>query len=133
MAYVVGAVLALAVGLFGTMTGLDRERGFYTTITIVIAFLYSLFAVMGGAPATLGPELLQGTLFVVVAVVGFRGSLWLVVAALAGHGIMDLFHGRVIANAGVPAFWPAFCSTYDVVAAGYLAWLLRSGRLRATR
>lgn len=133
MAYVVGAVLALAVGLFGTMTGLDRERGFYTTIMIVIAFLYSLFAVMGGAPATLGPELLQGTLFVVVAVVGFRGSLWFVVAALAGHGIMDLFHGRVIANAGVPAFWPAFCSTYDVVAAGYLAWLLRSGRLRATR
>lgn len=133
MAYVVGAVLALAVGLFGTTTGLDRERGFYTTITIVIAFLYSLFAVMGGSPATLGAELLQGTLFVVVAVIGFRGSLWLVVAALAGHGIMDLFHGRVIANAGVPAFWPAFCSTYDVVAAGYLAWLLRSGRLRATR
>ena len=56
MAYVVGAVLALAVGLFGTTTGLDRERGFYTTITIVIAFLYSLFAVMGGSPATLGAD-----------------------------------------------------------------------------
>lgn len=133
MPWLIGAVLALAVGLFGTMTGLDRERGFYVTIMIVIAFLYSLFAVMGAPPVTLGAELLQGTLFVVMAVAGFRGSLWLVVAALAGHGIMDLFHGRVIANAGVPAFWPAFCSTYDVVAAGYLAWLIRSGRLPATR
>ncbi len=107
MPWLIGAVLALAVGLFGTMTGLDRERGFYVTIMIVIAFLYSLFAVMGAPPVTLGAELLQGTLFVVMAVAGFRGSLWLVVAALAGHGIMDLFHGRVIANAGVPAFWPA--------------------------
>ena len=133
MPWLIGAVLALAAGLFGTATGLDRERGFYVTIMIVIAFLYSLFALMGAAPATLGAELLQGTFFVVMAVAGFRGSLWLVVAALAGHGIMDLFHGRVIANAGVPAFWPAFCSTYDVVAAGYLAWLIRSGRLRATR
>lgn len=133
MPWLIGAVLALAAGLFGTATGLDRERGFYVTIMIVIAFLYSLFALMGAGPATLGAELLQGTFFVVMAVAGFRGSLWLVVAALAGHGIMDLFHGRVIANAGVPAFWPAFCSTYDVVAAGYLAWLIRSGRLRATR
>jgi hypothetical protein len=62
--------------------------------------------------------------FVVAASLGFRRSLWLVVAALAAHGVQDLFHARFITNPGVPAWWPAFCMTYDVAAAGYLAWRL---------
>ena len=62
---------------------------------------------------------------------GFRSSLWLAVLALAAHGMFDLVHGRIIANPGVPVWWPPFCLTYDIAAAGYLAWLLRSGRVRA--
>jgi hypothetical protein len=58
------------------------------------------------------------------ALIGFKGSLWLVVAALAAHGIQDLFHRELIDNPGVPVWWPAFCSAYDVVAAGYLSFLL---------
>lgn len=41
-----------------------------------------------------------------------------------------VFHGKVIANPGTPDWWPHFCSAYDVVAAGFLAWLLRSRRIR---
>jgi hypothetical protein len=40
---------------------------------------------------------------------------------------MDLFHARLVDNPGVPDFWPAFCSAYDVVAAGWLAFVLRTG------
>ena len=40
---------------------------------------------------------------------------------------MDFFHGRFVANPGVPAWWPAFCGAYDVAAAGYLAWRLTRG------
>jgi len=54
-----------------------------------------------------------------------------VVVALAAHGILDLAHGRVISNPGVPLFWPPFCSAYDLTAAGYLAWVLKTGRIRA--
>ena len=54
------------------------------------------------------------------------------VIALAAHGLMDLVHGSVIANPGVPAWWPSFCLTYDVTAAAYLASLLLTGRVRAT-
>lgn len=32
----IGASLALAVGIFATLIGLDRERAFYPTVTIVI-------------------------------------------------------------------------------------------------
>ena len=132
MAIIVGAVLALAVGLMATVTGLDRDRAFYPVVTIVIGFLYALFAVMGGSTHALILESLVGIVFLVAAVAGFKSSLWIVAAALAAHGIFDLGHHLVISNPGVPSYWPRFCGTYDLVAAAYLAWLLRSGRLRAT-
>lgn len=124
MAYLVGALLALAVGGLGTLVGLDRDRAFYPTIMVVIASYYALFAVMGGSTHALLIEAAVAILFLAVSLVGFRYSLWLVVAALAAHGILDVFHGQLIANPGVPAWWPAFCLAYDEVAAGYLAFLL---------
>ncbi len=130
-ALLIGAVLALAVGVFGTLVGLDRERAFYTTIAIVVASYYSLFAVLGGSTRALVVESLVAGAFVAAAAIGFRSSLWLVAIALGGHGVFDFAHGAVISNPGLPVYWPAFCAAYDVVAAGYLAWLLTSGRVRA--
>lgn len=124
MAYLVGALLALAVSGMATLSRLDRDRAFYPTVMIVIASYYALFAVMGGSGHALGVETAVIAVFLAASLVGFKHSLWLVVAALAGHGIFDAFHGRLIANPGVPAWWPPFCLTYDVVAAGYLAYLL---------
>jgi hypothetical protein len=80
--------------------------------------------VMGGSTHALLIEAAVATVFLAVTLVGFKYSLWLVVAALASHGILDVFHGQLIANPGVPVWWPAFCLAYDGVAAGYLAFLL---------
>ena len=131
MALLIGAVLALTIGLFATGTGLDRDRAFYPVVTIVVAAYYVLFAVMGGSHHALVLETLAGLVFVAAAVAGFKGSLWLVMLALAGHGIFDLTHAALISNPGVPAWWPAFCGTYDVTAAAYLAWRLKAGGIRA--
>ena len=131
MALLVGALLAFAVGLLATASGLDRDRAFYPTVTIVIASYYALFAAMGASTNALMLESVVSAVFLVVAVFGFRSSLWVVVLALAAHGVFDLVHGRVISNPGVPAWWPAFCLTYDVTAAAYLAWLLKIDRIRA--
>ena len=132
MAILIGAVLAIVASLFATGVGLDRDRAFYPVVMIVIAILYGLFAVMGGSSQALVLELLVGGGFIAAAVVGFRWSLWVVAVALAAHGIFDFTHGIFISNPGVPTFWPEFCSTYDIVAAAYLAWMLKSGRIRAT-
>jgi len=131
VALLVGTILALSVGLFATGIGLDRDRAFYPVVTIVIATYYVLFAVMGASRHALVLESLICLLFLAIAVAGFRWSLWLVVVALAGHGVLDLTHAAVISNPGVPTWWPEFCLTYDVAAAAYLAWLLGSGRVRA--
>lgn len=129
---IVGLVLAIAVGMFATMVGLDRDRAFYPAVTLVVAHYYILFAVMGGSARALQLESLVATGFLALAVIGFRTSLWIAAVALAGHGLFDLTHDRLIANAGVPSWWPAFCCAYDVVAAAYLAVLLSRGRIRAT-
>ena len=131
MEFVVGLTLAIAVGLFATAVGLDKDRSFYPTIMIVIAALYVLFAVMGGSTEALWIEMAIGAGFVAAAVAGFKGSLWIVAGALAAHGLQDFVHTLYIPNPGVPVWWPGFCGTYDVVAAMYLAWLIRSGRVRS--
>lgn len=133
MPLLVGALLAFAVGLMATAVGLDRDRAFYPTVTIVIASLYALFAVLGGSTHALLLDSLLGAVFIAAAIWGFRSSLWVVAIALAAHGLLDLVHGRVVSNPGVPAWWPAFCGSYDVVAGAYLAWLLKSGRVPVRR
>jgi len=131
MALLVGGLLAFAVGLFATVSGLDRDRAFYPTVAIVIAFYYCLFAVMGASTRALVLESLVAGAFLAVAILSFRSSLWVVVIALGAHGVFDLAHGTVMSNPGVPSWWPAFCLTFDATAAAYLAWLLTSGRIRA--
>ena len=75
MAYLVGALLALAVGRLGTVVGLDRDRAFYPTIMIVIAFYYILFAVIGGSGDALLIEAAVAAVFLAAALVGFKYSL----------------------------------------------------------
>lgn len=125
--FLVGLILALAVGSLATLMGFDRERSFYPTVLMVVGSYYVLFAAEGSTPSILACEAVGTALFVAAAVVGFRNSLWIVVAGLFGHGIFDAVHGHILANAGTPAWWPAFCGTYDVTAAAYLA--LRLGKV----
>jgi hypothetical protein len=128
VAYLVGFVLALAVSIFATLIGLDRDRAFYPTVLAVIASYYALFATMAGSVRPLLIESSVVALFLAATALGYRRNLWLIVAGLLAHGIFDFVHGRLIANPGVPAWWPMFCLTYDVTAAGFLAWLLASRR-----
>lgn len=124
MPALVGIALALVVSAFARVVGFDRDRAFYPTTLVVIASLYLLFAVMVGSTQALLEELPFVGVFVGAAVIGFRRSPWIVVAGLALHGLLDAVHGRVVVNAGVPPWWPAFCLVYDVTAAAVLGVLI---------
>jgi hypothetical protein len=131
MAYLIGVVVALALCATATIVGFDRDRAFYPILTIVIASYYALFAVMGGSTPALIHESLVVAVFFLIAIAGFKRSLWLVVFALAAHGLFDFFHGDMIPDPGVPAWWPPFCLAFDIVAAAYLSGLLLSSRIPA--
>ena len=92
---------------------------------IVIAAYYVLFAAMSGSVQTVLLESIVMPGFAIAAVVGFKSSAWIVVGALAGHGVFDALHGKVIENSGVPVWWPAWCLAYDLGAAASLAWLIK--------
>jgi hypothetical protein len=130
--YVVGIVLSIGVAVFAKWVGFDRDRVFYPTVLIVIASYYVLFAAMIGSFETVLLESMVMTLFVIAAVAGFKKSPWIIVGALAAHGVQDAVHGHIVANAGVPAWWPAWCLAYDVGAAGALAWLLTRADVPST-
>ena len=132
MAYFVGIVLGTAICGLAMMVGFDRDRAFYPTLTIVIASYYGLFAIMGGSTRALLQESIAITAFLLIAIVGFKRNLWLIVVALAAHGMFDFIHGNVIADPGVPAWWPAFCLSYDVVTAAFLGVLLLSPKIAAS-
>jgi hypothetical protein len=124
MAYLIGVILAAAVCAAARLAGFDRERVFYPTMLVVIAAYYILFAAMDGGGEALAVESLAAAAFGGVAVAGFSRNLWLVVAALAGHGVFDFIHHRLVQNDGVPGWWPAFCLAFDIVAALWLGVLL---------
>ena len=129
MPYAIGIVLALLTVVLARLAGLDRDRAFYPTILVVIATYYVLFAVIGGSFGALVVESIVMIAFAIIAVLGFKFNLWLVVFALAAHGVFDFVHGNVVVNPGVPTWWPAFCGAYDVIAAGFLGWLLYARKL----
>ena len=126
MPYVIGIVVSLAVAVFARSVGFDRDRAFYPTVVIVVASYYLLFAAMSGSMRTVLVEMIPTAAFIMAAVAGFKWSPWIVVGALAGHGVFDAFHGHVIENSGVPVWWPAWCLAYDVGAAVWYGWLIRA-------
>src|SRR5215208_5884807 len=98
--YVIGIVLSVAVAVFARSVGFDRDRAFYPTVMIVIASYYVLFAAMSGSIQTVLLESIVMTGFAIAAVVGFKSSAWIVVGALAGHGVFDALRGEVLENSG---------------------------------
>jgi hypothetical protein len=92
-------------------------------LTVIVTY-YILFAAIASSAQALALESLIAGVFLVLAVAGFKKNLWLIVAALAGHGVFDFFHHLFIQNPGVPLWWPGFCLSFDVLAGVFLAMLL---------
>jgi hypothetical protein len=121
MEYLIGLILSLAVAASASVIGFDRERAFYSTVLILIASYYVLFAAMGASRSILLIETAVAGGFFLLAVLGFKKNLWFAAAAVIGHGVFDYLHHFFIDNPGVPPWWPGFCLAFDVIFGGYLA------------
>ena len=129
MEYLIGLLLALAVAGLAAFIGWDRDRSFYSTVLIVIASYYVLFAVMGASRRILWIEIAIAFGFLLSAILGFKRNPWLIAAAMVGHGIFDFLHHLFIANPGVPSWWPGFCLAFDAVFGAFLALRLMTRRV----
>ena len=131
MEYLIGLLLSLAVAGLVVVIGLDRERGFYPTVMILTAAYYVLFALMGGSTRALMMEILVASGFSLIAIIGYKRNLWLIVIALVGHGAFDMVHRLMFENLGVPHWWPGFCLVIDIILGGLLTIRLMQRRLAA--
>ena len=131
MEYLIGLLLSAGVIGLAVLVGLDRERAFYPTVMIVIAAYYVLFAAMTTSGRVLLIEIAVASGFLLLAVIGYKRTLWLVAGALVGHGVFDVLHPFLFANPGVPRWWPGFCMVCDVILGGLLAVCLSRRRVAA--
>ena len=133
MEFLAGAALAFGVALFAAQSGFDRDRAFWPTVLIVTASYYVLFAAVAGAESALVPELVSLAAFAALAVAAFRTSLWIAAGGLAAHAVFDVLRGGLIANPGIPTWWPGFCIGFDVAAAAWMAMAIVLTGRRAGR
>jgi uncharacterized membrane protein HdeD (DUF308 family) len=126
---VIGLLLAVGIAALARFTRFDEDRSFYSTILIIIASYYVLFAVLGGSRHALGWELVIGVVFSAVAIIGALVLPALVGIGIIAHGLFDLVHDVLITNSGVPTWWPSFCGSIDVSLG---LWVLLSTRSAPT-
>src|SRR5689334_14948317 len=72
MEYLIGVILALAAAGLANLVGFDREGSFFSTVLIVVASYYVLFAAMGAPASILVIEAVVAGGFVLMAVLGFK-------------------------------------------------------------
>ncbi|MDF0643958.1 MAG: hypothetical protein P0111_07995 [Nitrospira sp.] len=126
MPLVVGVLLAIAIAALAKFTRFDEERSFYSTVLVIIASYYVLFAVLGGSSHALVWELVIAVAFSTVAIIGALFYPTLVGTGIVAHGLFDLVHDSLIENAGVPTWWPTFCGSIDVLLGLWVIALTRS-------
>jgi hypothetical protein len=135
MEIIAGLITALAIVGLGYATRQGRSLSFYSSVLIVIALAYVLFAVMDGTARTIIVEGAIAAVFVAVAMAGTRSSTLytsalLMAGGLAAHGVYDLVHSAVVSNPEVPTWWPLFCGVVDIVLGGWVLVLLNRDTLR---
>ena len=132
IAVVVGVLLAVGIAVLGKFTRFDQDRSFYSTVLVIIASYYVLFAVLDGSGRALVWELVIAVAFSAVAIIGALLLPTLVGIGITAHGLFDLVHDALIENSGVPSWWPTFCGSIDVVLGLWVIFLTRS-RLKNTK
>jgi hypothetical protein len=133
MPTVVGVLLAIAIATLAKFTRFDEERSFYSTVLVIIASYYVLFAVLGGSNQALVCELVIAIAFSTVAIIGALFFPTLVGTGIIAHGLFDLVHDMIIENPGVPTWWPTFCGSIDVFLGLWVILLARSRTTCSTR
>lgn len=124
-------LLGAAVGVLTIVLAriIRGQRWLYSIGLLVLPSLYALFALHAGDRAVSVKEVLYGIPFLVAglifAFVSVRHSAVVVGVFWILHGLYDLMHSRLLANPGVPGWYPVWCCSVDVVVGAYLLWLSR--------
>jgi K+-transporting ATPase A subunit len=104
-----GLITAAAVVGLGYATRQGRSLPFYSTVLIVIALSYVLFAAMAEEARPIMVESTVAVSFVAMAVAAARfakrrAAVYLVAVGLVAHGGYDFVHHALVPNPVVPGW-----------------------------
>lgn len=133
-ALAIGALIAVAVVMRFRARRLEKTTWAYPILLATFPVYYWVFAVYAADYTALLNELMAGAAFLAIAYVAFKfksfATLLLLAIGYVAHAAYDFYHDALFANAGVPAWWPEFCGSVDVLIGGYVAYLAFSLRRR---
>jgi hypothetical protein len=118
-----GLGLALILVIIGRVTGFDRERSYFSMLTLVIASYYPLFALMGGQDPML--EFICAVLFMGLALaptLSGQGQAFVGLVLIA-HGLFDLWLPGHWGHSSGPLWWAPFCAAVDLPLGLWVLWL----------
>lgn len=122
--FIIGVVLTAMLLLISVMTGLARERGVYPVTLMAIALFYIVFAFEHGGPTEIIVQSMIGILFFLLAILGYKTSLYIVAAGLIMHGLFDMAYSGVASNPS-PEWWAPLCLAIDVVLGVFLIFSIK--------
>lgn len=110
----IGVALSAPFLAIAWWTGIGRERAFYATLMMAIAFFYPVFAI-GTDLATLVINSSVAALFICAAFYGYARRAWILPVAFAVHAAFDVG----VAHLGTPApdWWAGLCIGVDLTLA----------------
>ena len=126
VALILGLLIAFIAIAMAKDVGLP-PRAFALSLTVLPA-IYMLFALMVGDLGAMALEFAYGLPYFMLGYLcfkrGFKGSGMVVVALWALHAVYDVYHHLLVANAGVPFWYPALCLGFDIMIVMYLLRLV---------
>jgi len=86
------------------------------TILVAIAFIYVGFSLKDNPVELIILEVLVALILYFMAIVGYKRNNSLIAIGIILHGIWDIIHHNAfLINTDVPAYWPSFCMTIDII------------------
>jgi hypothetical protein len=124
----IGSSIGLA--LFGVTLGImalistDQVLELFALAMMLIGAVYIGFGLQATQRRTQVIELIIAAVFIAAVPLGLWWNPWLLVGALALHGVWDLLHHNTQRLAAIPQWYIPLCVLYDGLAAGYSGYFL---------
>ena len=127
-ASLVGIVVVVYIIYKFRKTKLEKTKWAYTLLLASFPAYYFVFALYARDLSAFKMEVLIGLIFFCISICAYQSKqTQLYFAVGIGcllHAFYDFYHDAFILNAGVPAWWPVFCGTVDLILGVYLIYMM---------
>lgn len=120
----IGVILGLTSILLSLLFSLEQQSEIWGFLMIIIASIYIGFGISDGRIKEMITEIIAGSIFIILAILGIWESTYFLVIAYIGHGFWDIIHKPKLVDTNVQKWYPKFCMFYDWVIGLWLIYLI---------